>query len=67
MKVFKNNTTLNGKTQILTRLDLKFKKYGSTGILMYEGDVYNQLNYYWLTKSELEKLSEVAELISVSV
>lgn len=67
MKVFKNNTTLNNKTQIFTKLELKFKKYGSSGILMYEGEVYNNLNYYWITESELKKLNELVELISISV
>lgn len=67
MEIFKNNTTLNGKTQILTKAELNFKKYGSSCILMHAGNVYNQLNYYWLNKSELEKLSEAVELISVSV
>lgn len=65
--IFLNETTLNGRTQIYSSVELNgFKLYGSNYVLEYKGELHKKLFGYWLTKSELNSLCLVVKTYKTS-
>lgn len=65
--IFLNETTLNGRTQIYSSVELNgFKLYGSNYVLEYKGELHKKLFGYWLTKSELNSLCSVVKTYKTS-
>lgn len=60
-QIFYNETSLNGKFQVMTSKELTgkgIKKVGSNYITTQKGEVYKNLNKYWVTASILEQLKK---------
>lgn len=60
-QIFYNETSLNGKFQVMTSAELTgkgIKKVGSNYITTQKGEVYKNLNNYWVTASILEQLKK---------
>jgi hypothetical protein len=60
-QIFYNETSLNGKFQVMTHTEMTgkgVKKIGSNCITTQKGEVYKNLNNYWVTNSILEQLKK---------
>jgi hypothetical protein len=59
--VFFNETSLNGKFQVMTTAELSgvgIQKYGSNNILTHKNEIYKGLNNYWVTESALSEIKK---------
>lgn len=59
--VFYNEIGLNGRYQVMTKLDLKgssIKKIGSDCITTQKNVIYKGLNNYWVSKEALKTIRE---------
>ena len=59
MTTFYNETSLNGKYQVLTTEELSEKgtiKISSNAITMQDGEIFKNLNNYWVTKDVFENI-----------
>jgi len=57
--IFYNETSLNGKYQVMTVQSLNgggIKKIGSDYIHLHNNKMYKNLNKYWISKIQLEKI-----------
>ena len=60
-KIFYSETSLNGKFQVMTSTELTgrgIKKIGSNYITTQKGEIYKNLNNYWVTALILEQLKK---------
>lgn len=65
--MFYNETTSNGKYQVMSDLNLdKLKKYASDGIHTHAGKIYKNLYTYWVTKEQLNKLKDTYNMVRTS-
>ena len=58
-QIFFNETTLNGKFEVRTSLNLNekgIKKYSSFSIFEHKGEIVKGVNAYWVSKSALENI-----------
>jgi hypothetical protein len=61
MTTFYNETSLNGKFQIMTTEELNgkgIKKVCSNSITTHKGDIYKNLNKYWVSKDVFNTIKE---------
>ena len=61
MTTFYNETSLNGKYQVMTTEELKGKgirKVSGNAITTQKGNIYKNLNNYWVSKEVLETIKE---------
>ena len=61
MTTLYNETTLNGKYQVMSTEELTgrgIKKVGVNCITENKGNVYKNLNEYWVTKSALDTIKK---------
>ncbi len=60
-KIFYNETSLNGKFQVMTTVELNgkgIKKVGSNEITEQKNVIYNNLNNYWVSNSALTLIKQ---------
>ena len=61
MTTFYNETSLNGKFQVMTTEELKgrgIKKVSNNAITTQKGNTYKNLNKYWVSKKVFEVIKE---------
>lgn len=61
IKIFYNETELNGRFQVMANIELTrtgIKKYGSNHILTHNTEIFKNLNNYWVSKEAFENIKQ---------
>lgn len=61
-EIFYSETTLNGKFQVMTSMELPFKgsrKTSTNCVTTQKNVIYKNLNNYWVTKKTFELIKEL--------
>lgn len=68
-KVFFNETSLNGKFEVMSNVELQMPgiiKVGSNSILTHKGEIYKNLLHYWVTKDALDEIKQTLSPVRTS-
>lgn len=67
--IFYSETTLNGKTQVKTKMHIDLDgvlKVSSNAILTHVGSVHNNLNNYWCSAEAIKRITDTYVCIKTS-